>query len=249
VAAIVFVIFVVYILRDTNVQHPRTLQGWHIQQAEGVPYSGANSRFVALGSLGTRSLPKAEQSDPLQTVIKPDRLAGATAAPAAHGATNSPTDSKTAGPSPLELTTDAKMLPLPPFEPTCIATNLERMETWGCPVIMCNMHPSCTIHNTSCCAYLNYQMLSFLHDFLASKCLDKEYLTMFGTGLGSVRNQTIIPWTQDIDLGITPLAVQFLELNETRRELWRHGYALWAHQGELTSANGSGATVGTGGTV
>jgi hypothetical protein len=124
------------------------------------------------------------------------------------------------------------MMPLPPFEPTCIATNLERMDTWGCPVMMCNKHPSCTVHNTSCCAYLNYQMLSFLHDFLASKCLDKEYLVMFGTGLGAVRNQTVIPWTEDLDLGITPLAVQFLELNETRQELWRHVYSLWAHQGK-----------------
>lgn len=68
-------------------------------------------------------------------------------------------------------TTDAPMAVLPPFEPTCIADNLERYETWGCPVIFCSLHPSCTIYNTSCCAYLNYQMFSDFHDFLASKCL------------------------------------------------------------------------------
>ena len=73
------------------------------------------------------------------------------------------------------------------------------------------------------------QMLSFLHDFLASKCLETEYLAMFGTGLGAVRNNTIIPWTEDVDVGITPLALQFLELNSTREELWRHGYSLWHH--------------------
>lgn len=72
-------------------------------------------------------------------------------------------------------------------------------------------------------------MLSFLHDFLASKCLETEYLAMFGTGLGAVRNNTIIPWTEDVDVGITPLALQFLELNSTREELWRHGYSLWHH--------------------
>lgn len=68
-------------------------------------------------------------------------------------------------------TTDAPMAVLPPFEPTCIADNLERYETWGCPVIFCSLHPSCTIYNTSCCSYLNYMMLSDVHDFLASKCL------------------------------------------------------------------------------
>jgi hypothetical protein len=77
-------------------------------------------------------------------------------------------------------------------------------------------------------------MLSFLHDFLASKCLETEYLAMFGTGLGAVRNNTIIPWTEDVDVGITPLALQFLELNSTREELWRHGYSLWHHLCECT---------------
>jgi hypothetical protein len=99
-------------------------------------------------------------------------------------------------PGSLGPLTDAPMKVLPPFEPTCIADDLHRMETWGCPVIFCSLDPSCTIHNTSCCAYLNFKMLSFLHDFLASKCLQDEYLTMFGTGLGAVRNQTIIPWTE-----------------------------------------------------
>lgn len=131
---------------------------------------------------------------------------------------------------PLGPTTDAPMKVLPPFEPTCIADKLDRMETWGCPVMFCSLDPSCTIYNTSCCAFLHYQMLSFLHDFLASKCLLDEYLAMFGTGLGAVRNHTIIPWTEDLDVGITPLALQFLELNSTREELWRHGYTVWHHQ-------------------
>jgi hypothetical protein len=35
---------------------------------------------------------------------------------------------------------------------------------------------------------------------------------------------------QDVDVGITPLALQYLELNTTRAEMWQHGYTIWAHQ-------------------
>lgn len=131
------------------------------------------------------------------------------------------------------------MKPLPPFEPTCMAKDLTKMEAWGCPVMLCDKRPSCTVQEPSCCAHLNFQMLSFLHDFLAAKCLESEYLAMFGTGLGAVRNSTIIPWTEDVDVGITPLALQFLELNSTREELWRHGYALWHHQGGSGMGHGA----------
>lgn len=109
---------------------------------------------------------------------------------------------------PLGPVTDAPMLVLPPFEPTCLATDLARMQTWGCPIMQCSQDPSCTVHNTSCCAYLNYQMLSFLDDFLASKCLQDEYLVVFGSAIGALRNKTILPHTEDIDLGMTPLALQ-----------------------------------------
>lgn len=37
---------------------------------------------------------------------------------------------------------------------------------------------------------------------------------------------------QDVDVGITPLALQYLELNSTREEMWKHGYTIWAHQCE-----------------
>lgn len=230
-ALIVVIPFFVYVLRGSTTQHPRILQEWHIQQPEGVPYSGANSRFVASGTqdstLGSAA------AEPVDTIA----YAAATETAAAVNAVSKLAGSRTAESSPSWMTTDAEMLPLPPFQPTCIANRLERMDTWGCPVMMCNKDSSCTVHDPSCCAYLNYQMLSFLHDFLAAKCLHKEYLVMYGTGLGAVRNQTVIPWTEDLDLGITPLAIQFLELNETRQELWKHGYALWHHQGEaiLTS--------------
>jgi hypothetical protein len=93
----------------------------------------------------------------------------------------------------------------------------------------CVQDPSCTIYNTSCCAYLNYQMLSFFDDFMTSKCLQDEYFIMFGTAIGALRNKTILPHTEDVDFGLTPLAIQFLELNATREEMWRHGYVFWHH--------------------
>lgn len=130
---------------------------------------------------------------------------------------------------PLGPITDAPMATLPPFEPTCLATDLARMQTWGCPVMHCSQDPSCTVYNTSCCAYLNYEMLSFFDSFMASKCLPDEMFVMFGTAIGALREQTILPHTEDVDLGLTPLALQFLELNSTREEIWRHGYAVWHH--------------------
>jgi hypothetical protein len=47
---------------------------------------------------------------------------------------------------------------LPPFEPTCLATDLTKMEAWGCPVILCNKDPSCTVQDPTCCAYLNFKV-------------------------------------------------------------------------------------------
>jgi hypothetical protein len=43
---------------------------------------------------------------------------------------------------------------------------------------------------------------------------------------------------QDVDVGITPLALQYLELNSTREEMWRHGYTIWAHRCECLGGGG-----------
>lgn len=125
--------------------------------------------------------------------------------------------------------TDEPMMVLPPFEPTCIATDLSHMASWGCPVMRCSQDLSCTVTNTSCCAHLNYEMLSTFDAFMSSKCMDDEFFVMFGSAIGALRDETILPHTEDVDLGLTPLALQFLELNASRAELWRHGYALWHH--------------------
>lgn len=120
--------------------------------------------------------------------------------------------------------TDAPMLPLPPFEPTCFATSMDQA---GCPVLACRRDQACGVHDPSCCAFLNFEILKFLDDFMNLRCLQQEWVVLYGTALGALRDQTILPHTEDLDIGLTPLAVQMLELNSTRQELWRYGYAFW----------------------
>jgi probable UDP-sugar transporter A4 len=102
------------------------------------------------------------------------------------------------------------------------------METKGfksvCPNITCSMESSCTVYNSSCCNYLNQELLSFMVAFLHAKGLDREYFGVYGTALGAMRDGTILPWTMDVDLGISPKAARVLESREVREELFQHGY-------------------------
>jgi hypothetical protein len=132
-------------------------------------------------------------------------------------------------PAPRQLgpTIAVPMMALPPYPPTCINNTLDEVYKAVCPIMDCRTDADCTVHDPSCCAYLNYQMLTFLDRFLKSKCLQDEWILTHGTALGAVRDKTILPHTHDVDIAVTPLVIQFLELNSTREELWRHGYALF----------------------
>ena len=90
------------------------------------------------------------------------------------------------------------------------------------------MDVSCSTRNTSCCAFINLQMMLFFDQFLTSKGLEGQYTLVYGSVLGAVRNHTVLPHTSDVDFGLSPAAIQFLEQNATREELWRRGYAFWA---------------------
>jgi hypothetical protein len=103
--------------------------------------------------------------------------------------------------SPLEMTTDAPMAVLPPFEPTCIFRDHSQMDDIQCPIMQCSKHPSCTIRDPKCCAYFNYQMLIFVADFLESKCMQDQYFVLYGTALGAFRNHTILPHTGEPQMG------------------------------------------------
>jgi hypothetical protein len=68
----------------------------------------------------------------------------------------------------------------------------------------------------------------FFDHFLSSKGLQGEYMLVYGSALGALRNATVLAHTGDVDFAISPKAVQFLELNSARQELWQHGYSFWA---------------------
>lgn len=125
-------------------------------------------------------------------------------------------------------TTDAPMMPQPPFAPGCFPP-ADKMRLLGCPIMDCSQDASCTIHNTSCCAYFNYKMLDILDRLLTVNCFEGHYMLVYGTILGAVRSQTILPHTEDLDIALTPLAIQFLALNTTKELLWRYGYTFWHH--------------------
>ena len=128
----------------------------------------------------------------------------------------------------LGVQTNEPMHWLPPFDPACQASGAIR-ERIVCPQLDCRLDQTCDVHDPTCCAYVNHQMLKFFDRFMSLKCLQDEWVVLYGTLLGALRDQTILPHTEDLDIGITPLGVQFLELNATRQELWKYGYAFWHH--------------------
>jgi drug/metabolite transporter (DMT)-like permease len=98
-----------------------------------------------------------------------------------------------------------------------------------CPTLSCSMDASCLITNSSCCNYQNLQLLSFWVAFLHEKGLDDEYFGVFGTALGALRDGSIMPWTNDVDIAITAKAVKLLESPKVREELYQYGYYFFYH--------------------
>ena len=78
----------------------------------------------------------------------------------------------------------------------------------------------CTTGNVRCCASILKNALSFIDTFFELHNL--SYVIIYGTLLGAVRNNTIIPWTRDIDVAFFNRSSLFTE--EIRQELYRHGY-------------------------
>ncbi|WIA14349.1 hypothetical protein OEZ85_002878 [Tetradesmus obliquus] len=125
-------------------------------------------------------------------------------------------------------TTEAPMRVFAPQLPLCFPDPVE-MNRMGAPVMNCALDARCNVGDPRCCAYINFEMLKFLDSFLSSKCLEGEWLVVYGTALGGVRNGTILAHTQDVDLALSPRAIQVLEQNATKEELYRAGYLFWHH--------------------
>lgn len=60
----------------------------------------------------------------------------------------------------LGPTTDAPMMPQPPFSPGCFPRHNvpNDMHEFGCPIIDCSLAENCTVSVPSCCAYVNFQV-------------------------------------------------------------------------------------------
>ena len=92
-----------------------------------------------------------------------------------------------------------------------------------CAYLNCSHSSEFTTDNVSCCASILKNALLFIDTFFEVHNL--SYVIIYGTLLGAVRNNTIIPWTRDIDVGYFNRTLMFTE--EIRQELYRHRYHIF----------------------
>ena len=89
-----------------------------------------------------------------------------------------------------------------------------------CANFRCSHEKTCRTSNRSCCIWILKKALLFVGDFFRKHNL--SYGVIYGTLLGAVRNQTLIPWTRDIDVFF--FNKSYLFRPEIRNELYQHGY-------------------------
>ena len=89
-------------------------------------------------------------------------------------------------------------------------SNIPLNPSWRhCERPVCQLDGECALlvaerSNTTaerCCSDVLYQYLVEMHDIIQS--IDKEHFIMYGTLLGAVRDQDIIPWETDVDIVLT----------------------------------------------
>lgn len=88
----------------------------------------------------------------------------------------------------------------------------------SCAIPMCDR--SCS-HGVECCATQIFEALSQITSWMDSN--NVEYVVLFGTLLGAHRDQDIIQWTGDLDLGIYSKDVA--KLTAQRDIPWSFGYS------------------------
>jgi hypothetical protein len=99
-----------------------------------------------------------------------------------------------------------------------------------CPVMTCSKAESCTQTNTSCCAYFMRHVWEFLVKFAAAHGMEKDYFAVYGSVVGAIREKEgMLPWTEDVDLGVSSRMVHLLESTIVRHKLWQYGYYFFWH--------------------
>lgn len=94
-----------------------------------------------------------------------------------------------------------------------------------CAVVQCRRESNCTLQDTSCCMFYNARLLDFVTRFLSSHGMQREWFAIFGTVVGALRHPGgLLPWTNDLDIAMTPRLQRFLESAVVRDLMWQHGY-------------------------
>jgi hypothetical protein len=93
-----------------------------------------------------------------------------------------------------------------------------------CTPITCSTNVTCTTDDPSCCIFFHKRLLSLMSAFWAKHGLAEDWFAVYGTLVGAIRQPGgILPWTNDMDLGVSPRLVATLERPDVRDELWSYG--------------------------
>jgi hypothetical protein len=93
-----------------------------------------------------------------------------------------------------------------------------------CTPVACKYDATCTPDNPKCCIFYHRRLLALMSAFWAHHGLSKDWFAVYGTLIGAIRQPGgILPWTHDIDLGVSPRLVATLERPDVRDELWSYG--------------------------
>lgn len=93
-----------------------------------------------------------------------------------------------------------------------------------CTPVACSFDLKCTPDNPKCCIFYHRRLLGLMSAFWAHHGLSKDWFAVYGTLIGAIRQPGgILPWTNDIDLGVSPRLVATLERPDVRDELWGYG--------------------------
>jgi hypothetical protein len=97
--------------------------------------------------------------------------------------------------------------------------------THVCAHLNCKRHVSCVVTDPGCCMFYTARLVAFMARFLAAMGLEQDWFAVYGTVVGAIRQPGgLLPWTNDIDIGMTPKLLATLLIPEVRDELWRFGW-------------------------